>query len=636
MSKLLWQMCKTAPVVLTSSLLLVSGAQAALEGETESAESLASVVQPAEIESAEPLASVAQETELEGATEFTFESPAPSVEIAQDMGYSSNSELLQQIESYGSEGSGSSLGQSAQGASKFRDVRPTDWAFQALDDLINRYDCLVGYPDGTFRGNRPLTRYEFAAGLNACLNQIERLIAEATADFVTREDLETLRRLLQEFEAELATLGTRVDNLEARTAFLEDHQFSTTTKLKGEVIFGLADIFTDTDQQFDTNFNRVIDAEDNAPQGGNTTLGYRARLNFQTSFTGKDLLRARLQARNIQTFAGLGNASNAPTFANNGNFTREGRIGFEGDTGGSVVLDDLFYRFPILGDRGRFQVWANGSELNDIFDPINPMASSGSGALSRFGRFNPIYRSGSQNAAVALDVQVADWINVAGAYTADEANESGSGAGLFNGDYAVSGQVTLEPFDGRMKIAGLFVHSYRATSGFGTGTGTLASQFRVRNEAVTGSTSRRVPTVSNSYGVNVNFEVTDNIFVGGWGGYTHARAINTGDGDIWNWAGYVGIDDFGLEGSRLGFIVGREPYLAGSDPNIGLTSTDGLGNALGNRADDDSSYHFEALYRIAVNKNIRITPGVIVITNPGAQSVNDTLWIGVLRTTFTF
>ncbi|MDY7014765.1 MAG: iron uptake porin, partial [Cyanobacteriota bacterium] len=173
MSKLLWQMLKTTPIALASSLLLVSGVQAAQTTETETA--------------AESLESVALPAEGESAAELTFEAPISSVEIARETDTVSNSELLQQIESYGSEGRDSSLGQSAQGASKFRDVRPTDWAFQALSDLIDRYDCLVGYPDGTFRGNRPLTRYEFAAGLNACLNQIERLIAEATADFVTRE-----------------------------------------------------------------------------------------------------------------------------------------------------------------------------------------------------------------------------------------------------------------------------------------------------------------------------------------------------------------------------------------------------------------------------------------------------------------
>ncbi len=117
---------------------------------------------------------------------------------------------------------------------QLRDVAPTDWAYEALRSLVERYGCIVGYPDQTFRGNRALTRWEFAAGLNACMEQMERLIAATEA--VLREDIEKLQRLAKEYEAELAALGGRLDNLEGRVAFLEDHQFSTTTKLAGEIV----------------------------------------------------------------------------------------------------------------------------------------------------------------------------------------------------------------------------------------------------------------------------------------------------------------------------------------------------------------------------------------------------------------
>ena len=124
---------------------------------------------------------------------------------------------------------------------QLRDVSPTDWAYEALRSLVDRYGCIVGYPNQTYRGTQALSRYEFAAGLNACLNQIERLIASSEA--IIREDLDTIQRLTAEFQAELATLASRVDNLESRTAFLEDNSFSTTTKLVGEVAFTLAQAF---------------------------------------------------------------------------------------------------------------------------------------------------------------------------------------------------------------------------------------------------------------------------------------------------------------------------------------------------------------------------------------------------------
>ncbi|WP_297041017.1 iron uptake porin, partial [Thermosynechococcus sp. OHK43] len=88
--------------------------------------------------------------------------------------------------------------------SQLSDVSPTDWAYQALASLVEKYGCIAGYPDGTFRGNRAATRYEMAAALNACLDVI-------SDRFATKEDLATLRRLMDEFKAELATLRGRVD-----------------------------------------------------------------------------------------------------------------------------------------------------------------------------------------------------------------------------------------------------------------------------------------------------------------------------------------------------------------------------------------------------------------------------------------
>jgi hypothetical protein len=106
------------------------------------------------------------------------------------------------------------------------DVQPTDWAFQALRNLIENYGCLDGFSDNTFRGNQPITRFEFAAGLSACLDAI----------VVGPDDIATVAQLQREFAAELST---RVDDLEARVAELRADQFSTTTRLFGQATFGL-------------------------------------------------------------------------------------------------------------------------------------------------------------------------------------------------------------------------------------------------------------------------------------------------------------------------------------------------------------------------------------------------------------
>ncbi|MFP4007236.1 MAG: iron uptake porin [Spirulinaceae cyanobacterium] len=571
MSKLLWQMLKSTPLVIGGSLLMASGV----------------------------------------AAEVT--TPAEPFEIAQ-----TNEEILEQIQNYSNEGNNGSLGQNVQGASRFRDVSPNDWAFQALDDLIRRYDCLVGYPDGTFRGNRPLTRYEFAAGLNACLNQIERLIAAATADFVTREDLETLRALLQEFEVELIALGTRVDSLEARTAFLEDHQFSTTTKLRGQVIFNLADAFTDLEQEFDGDRDGVRD--DDIPGGGNTVFGHRTRLNFDTSFTGRDRLRVRLQGSNI--------ISPADSIRR---ITNEGRLGFASNSDNNVEIGFVGYNFPVADGRGEVNIIATGAGSDDYLGTVNPFDSSSSGFVGRFASRNAIYRAGGIDAALGVSFDITDNINLAGFYGAGEANDPGAGSGLFNGDYSAGGQITFEA--NRFTIAGTYIHGYTGINeGIGWGVGSRASNFQVTNPAFGGT----APVSTNNYGVQVNFDLSDSFFVGGWGGYTAATAIGTGDGDIWNWAGYVGLRDLGVEGSKLGFLVGMEPKLAGSDASVAFVDRGVNGFGQFDRADRDTSLHFEGFYTFPVNDNIVITPGVIVITNPGHNDVNPTLWIGTLRTTFSF
>ncbi len=61
---------------------------------------------------------------------------------------------------------------------QLRDVSPNDWSFQALKNLVEDYGCIEGYPDRTYRGNRALTRDEFAAGLNSCLEALENRLSQ--------------------------------------------------------------------------------------------------------------------------------------------------------------------------------------------------------------------------------------------------------------------------------------------------------------------------------------------------------------------------------------------------------------------------------------------------------------------------
>lgn len=203
--------------------------------------------------------------------------------------------------------------------SQLRDIAPTDWAYEALRSLVERYGCIVGYPDRTFRGDRTLTRWEFAAGLNACLNVMERLLRENVA--ILREDIGKLQRLAGEFEAELAALETRIGNLEGRVAFLEDHQFSTTTKLQGESSFSLTSAFG-SEKAGGGDLDEI------------PVLQQRTRLILNTSFTGKDLLKMFL------------NSGTATPFGPKITGTNMTQLNFPLDTNSSVQRKDVLPFFP--------------------------------------------------------------------------------------------------------------------------------------------------------------------------------------------------------------------------------------------------------------------------------------------------
>jgi hypothetical protein len=90
--------------------------------------------------------------------------------------------------------------------SELSDVGPEDWAYQAVLSLVQDYGCLSGYPDGTFRGDRFMTRFEFAASLHACLEAFRELGLGSTDSAISPTDVETIRRLQEEYASELALL----------------------------------------------------------------------------------------------------------------------------------------------------------------------------------------------------------------------------------------------------------------------------------------------------------------------------------------------------------------------------------------------------------------------------------------------
>jgi hypothetical protein len=499
-------------------------------------------------------------------------------------------QILDQINQYNREANKTDSLNQVTNVSELKDVSPGDWAYEALRSLVERYGCIAGYPNGTFRGNRPMTRYEFAAGVNACLNQMERLISESQA--ATQEDLDKLSRLVQEFQSELAALGTRVDNLEGRVAFLEDHQFSTTTKLSGEVVFGISDVFTD-----------ISDANKN---GRNTVFDYRVRLDLVSSFTGKDALHTRLAATNAK-------------FENN--LLDQGIATYQTGSGqgaNTVGIDWLAYYFPI-GEKGQVYLAATGALFQDFVPTVSPYLDSYTGAtgsISSFGESNPIYKILGGDAGLGLNYNVSDQFMISAGYFGGTASDPNEGEGIFEGDFSALAQLTFTPSD-TFQLAATYVRS-SLTQGspiFNLGVGTSTVTGTTTGTTLTDVIGDDVDV--DSFGASASYKLSDKFVVNGYFGYSKVQASNLVDvdADVWYYGLGLVFPDLGKEGNLGGIIIGAEPYAGDVD---------------------DVPIHVEAFYKYQINNNISITPGVIYLTAPNGNSDNDDQVIGVLRTTFTF
>lgn len=472
---------------------------------------------------------------------------------------------------------------------ELRDAAPTDWAYEALKSLVERYGCISGFPNQTYQGDQPLSRYEFAAGLNSCLNQIERLVASSRS--VSAEDQATLARLSQEFGAELATLKGRVDEIESRTGVLEDNSFSTTTKLNTEIInYVLATL---GDQKPDGS---EIDEE--------ITFSSRVRLNFDSSFTGEDLLSVRLQAANITS-----------PFESGG--TNSLALNFEGNNENNVEIDLFYYTFP-LTEKISALVGTNGVLIDDIFD-VAPTMGAAYDSLSLFSAYNNlVYDNGNQGgAALGLNIEILESVNLDVGYWATNPADSEPGSGLFNGNYATGANLNISLLEERLNIALAYLRAYQ-----GAGTEYDLAGF-VGTDAATDPFADRA-NAANNYGLAASFQLLEKLAIGGYGGYTTASTIDdNADADILNWSAYATYSDFLKEGSTVVVSFGQPPTLI-----------DSTGDAIAD--DPDKPYLLNVEYQYSLNDFIQLTPGGYALFNPNGDADNDTIYVGTLRTIFSF
>ncbi len=505
---------------------------------------------------------------------------------------------------------------------QFSDVYPTDWAYQALANLVQRYGCVAGYPNGTFRGNRAMTRYEAAALLNACLDRITEVTDE-------------LRRLLKEFETELAIIKGRVDGLEARVGELEATQFSTTTKLKAKTVWvaGATNAFGDN---YNTGGEKGARAAYNAEYGA-FSFSYDLRLGLKTSFSGKDLLYTRLRA---------GNMDNA--FANSPFVYWPGSLNVYFWTENILIVDRFYYRFP-LGNGFTIQAGPltrntemmgykatayakGGTKILDFFG--GSLGTPGVWNKETGGGFGAIYTNKKQ-------VEKGNpYFTVAANYVADsgEANDSNPNTGGFMTDNS-EGNITTQIAYGNEQWG--FAAGYRY--------GQCGARFRTGTQYALDDSYGTPCTVTNADGEKVRSGAQSNSFSlhGFWrpedSGWMPSISVGAGasylsGNDDWDdntnkramasWMVGLTWNDVFLEGNALGYAVGQPQFVY--DVEDGFVA--------------DGGYAMELWYSFQVTDNIQITPAVYWLSRPfgdNTQNVNgDYKSLGVLggliQTTFKF
>ena len=515
--------------------------------------------------------------------------------------------------------------QNVTSVSQLSDVRPTEWAFTALQSLVERYGCIAGYPERTFRGKQATSRYEFAAGLNACLDKVNEIVSAGLADKVSRDDLATLQKLQEEFAVELATLRTRVDALDAKTTKLEAQQFSTTTKLFGQAIFGL---------QGRANNSLSVFGVKTPDTGTNLTFGGNVQLGLITELSPRSVLLTGIT---------LGNISQAATGVTglNNTFTRLGYDALTGESGNIAVLSDLTYRSLVTNNLAIIAGPLGVSPVT-IFRGPDRYQSAGQGAVSLFAQRNPILNLGNTSGGVGFDWQIAKRTSLQGVYSAGTPQAASGSGGLFGGNYTLGAQFIFAPAE-PVDVALYYLRSYTKNSDtnnplFGrllTGVGDDI----VAINAAGGS----LPVSTDAFGSTVNWKISPKLNLGGWVGFTTSTVSGlTGSVQTFNWMSYLTFPDLFKEGNLAGFYVGQLPKITSSNlsgssnvpdylnnPESATSGTNSVGQAA-------SSTQVELFYRHRFSKNISITPGLIFLFNPGNRLGSDTTTIGVLRTTFTF
>ena len=514
---------------------------------------------------------------------------------------------------------------------ELRDVSPGDWAFEALQNLAERYNCLQGYANDLFLGDRPLSRFEFATGVDLCIRQIEKLIAANVKPIeISPEEQDILDRLQREFIPELAFLRGRVDGLEARIGDLEAMNFSPTTKLKGSVFINLTGAFAGGEilaegENARNLFNPARD-DNNRPRtrletdNPQITLSNLVFLDLDTSFTGRDLLKIQLAAGNgdspINQFVstGLLNTYGNPYTEQNPSFTKN-----------NVVIRELFYSFH-AGNHVQFIV---GPTINweSYFDQ-NQFTALPTGASSFNAKNSTLTNIIPRGSGAIFSWKINRAINFKLGYLAENTgffpsqSAANPEAGLFNGTNNLTTELTYSPGD-RVNFRFLYGYANLAADNGLVGGTTRGTILGVADDGFGGSLK---DANAHAFGFNFDWLITND--VGIFGRYSFSDTnLEPDDSNLPKGSLQAQSVQLGVAFPDLF----KEGALATLSYLIPFSVLDGRNFLVSGGGDGGVQYEFEATYYYPLNDHLALVPAFYWIGNPNNFSNNPNIYVGNLR-----
>jgi hypothetical protein len=549
---------------------------------------------------------------------------------------------------------------------ELRDVDSSSWAYQALSDLVEKYDVIEGYPNYTFKGNKAPSRYELAAALNAVIKAVGKDLARIGAEKANKSDLATLAKLQEEFASELSALNVRTTALEKRATAIESKNAEQDNRLDLLERTQLHGDFT-----FGTAVNSGTGVQDASQVYGRLRLGVKVPvvMDKKDSKVGEGDVIARL-------VAGFGSVVNDGSLAGNNWIAGDTSSRNEGgavsgglNTRQNLYVESAYFKqhfkpgIPVLtGLQGLFADDENHRTTADLYLGVYPWRNIFNRSpyrgdeVSQF--LNPALVNNAGLLANSVNPGLAlTWHQGLGKHNSLDIN---IGAQTLTSSDVYNGFKVSEELGWNYETA-WFNSSAKRKAGtlYVGGNHIFFGGFNTINSIV-GSGSTMVDRIGTAVPINDNRDQLNSVYAGWnqewWRGIGTSVDFVSNQGGIGNSVLTAGRNNYGTNSTQVAGIqnalsaVLSVPYTAFA-PNATKRAKDafGIGYAMINPIETAAEFasvatrnafaseHIgEVFYRYHVNDSVSIIPSVQAIFNRAGLDTNDANYVFGVRTNYVF